>query len=199
MSEHQRVEVHGAAELHDWLAAHHEQAESIWLVTFKKGEPDYLPYPAIVEEALAFGWVDSLPRALDAKRTMVRLSPRKAGSAWSAANRERVERLIAEGRMQPSGLAKVEAAMADGAWDRLKDAEAGKPPDDLGAALKADGAAKAGFDALSPAGRKRLLEQLLGAKRADTRARRIAAALEALRDGGDPTAWKRRSTGARRA
>lgn len=188
----ERVQVRSADALRAWLGANHRQAASIWLVTFKKGEPDYLAYGAIVEEALVHGWVDSLPRALDAARTMVRLSPRKAGSAWSAANRERVARLIADGRMHAAGLAKVEAARADGSWDRLKDAEAGTPPADLAEALDGDAVAKAGFEALTPAARKRLLEALIGVKRAEMRARRIAGYLLALREGRDPTAWVRR-------
>lgn len=192
MAEYVQVEVRSAEALGAWLEAHHGQAESIWLVTFRKGEPDYLPYAAIVEEALAYGWIDSLPRALDARRTMVRLSPRKAGSAWSAANRARVAQLIAQNRMRPAGLAKVEAAKADGSWDRLKDAEAGVPPPDFAQVLRADAEAEAGFDALTPAARKRLLEALLGAKRAETRARRIAGYVEALRAGVDPTAWRPR-------
>jgi uncharacterized protein YdeI (YjbR/CyaY-like superfamily) len=69
------------AELRAWLKAHHAQQESIWLVTYKKADPArHVPYDAIVEEALCFGWVDSLPRKLDDARTMLRLSPRKAGS-----------------------------------------------------------------------------------------------------------------------
>jgi uncharacterized protein YdeI (YjbR/CyaY-like superfamily) len=110
-----RVEVRGRAELREWLAAHHSQAEGVWLVTYKKkpGAP-HLPYSDIVEEALCFGWIDSLPRKLDDDRTMLLLTPRKAGSAWSAANKQRVERMSEAGLMKEAGLRKVEEAKASG-------------------------------------------------------------------------------------
>jgi hypothetical protein len=73
-----------------WLAAHHATAPGIWLVTWRAGSGrPRVPYEALVEEALAFGWIDSLPRKLDADRTMLLLTPRKPGSAWAAANKAR--------------------------------------------------------------------------------------------------------------
>lgn len=178
-------------ELRDWLAAHHGRPDSIWLVTWKKGSPHHLPYDAIVEEALCFGWIDSLPRRLDAERTMVRLSPRKPGSAWSKANRDRVARLAEAGLIMPAGQAKIDAAIADGAWDRLKGAETGEAPADLRAALEAAGAL-AGWADFTLATRKRLLENLGAAKRPETRAKRIAAIVAGARDGTDPLAWQGR-------
>jgi uncharacterized protein YdeI (YjbR/CyaY-like superfamily) len=112
-----RVEVASRQELHDWLAAHGDSSPGIWLVTAKKVEPErYVPYGEIVEEAICFGWVDSRSRSLDDRRTMLLLTPRRPRSNWSASNRERVARLIAEGRMQPAGLAAVEAANTHGTW-----------------------------------------------------------------------------------
>ena len=119
-----QIEVTSRAQLRDWLEANCAISGSIWLVTWKKQTPNrHVPYDAIVEEALCFGWVDSLPRKLDEQRTMLLLSPRKLGSAWSAANKARVERLTASGRMTPAGLAAVEAAQADGSWVFLDDVE----------------------------------------------------------------------------
>jgi uncharacterized protein YdeI (YjbR/CyaY-like superfamily) len=89
-------------------------------VTWKKSAGKrHVPYGDIVEEALCFGWIDSLPRKLDAERTMVRLSPRKPGSAWSAVNKKKIERLEAEGRMTKPGHDAIERAKADGSWTRL--------------------------------------------------------------------------------
>jgi uncharacterized protein YdeI (YjbR/CyaY-like superfamily) len=86
-----RVQVKSQRELRDWLKKNHTQAESIWLVTYKKSVPEfYLEYTKIVDEVLCFGWIDSLPRALDLKRTMIRLSPRKPKSVWSKINRDKV-------------------------------------------------------------------------------------------------------------
>jgi len=79
----EQIEISSRADLRRWLEENHTQAQSVWLVTWKKGDPRYLPYGEIVEEALCFGWVDSLPRKLDAARSMLLLSPRRAGSGWS--------------------------------------------------------------------------------------------------------------------
>jgi uncharacterized protein YdeI (YjbR/CyaY-like superfamily) len=131
-----QIEVTSRAQLRAWLAANHDTSGSIWLVTWKKQTPDrHVPYDEIVEEALCFGWVDSLPRKLDAGRTMLLLSPRKRGSAWSAANKTRVERLIADGRMEPAGLAAIEIAKAEGSWSFLDDVERLEVPADLAEAL----------------------------------------------------------------
>ncbi len=187
---YERVDVTSRAEWRAWLAAHHQQTAPIWLVTYKKAAGDcYLPYDAIVEEALCFGWIDSLPRKLDDLRTMLLLSPRKPGSGWSAANRARVERLIAEGLMAASGMAVIVAAQADGSWDRLKPAETGDPPADLAAALAVAGAVQ-GFEALSLATRKRCLEFLDSARRAETRLARIARIVAGAQAGVDPLAWR---------
>jgi uncharacterized protein YdeI (YjbR/CyaY-like superfamily) len=75
--DYSRIEVATQTQLRTWLVKHYEEAESTWLVTWKKGDPGYLPYAAIVEEALCFGWIDSLPRKLDAHRSMILLFPRR--------------------------------------------------------------------------------------------------------------------------
>ena len=115
----EQVEVKNRAALRRWLTRHHTQAESIWLVSYKKSSPHYLSYDAIVEEALCFGWIDSQPRLLDADRSMLRLSPRKAKSGWSGVNKQRIERLIAAGLMAAPGLAVIEAAKRSGTWSLL--------------------------------------------------------------------------------
>lgn len=185
-----RVEVACAAELRAWLCAHHASAESVWLVTPRKGAGRaHLPYGTIVEELLCFGWIDSLPRGLDAARTMILISPRKPGSNWSKDNRERIARLEREGRMAPPGAAAVAAARVDGSWDRLVATESGEAPPDLAAAL-AEASAAGGWAGLSLAVRRRSLEFLLSAKRPETRAKRIAQIVGAAREGKDPTAWR---------
>ena len=186
----ERVEVASTQELRAWLAANHACGQSVWLVTGKKqAGAGYIPYAAIVEELLCYGWIDSLPRALDATRAMLLISPRKPGSAWSKDNRERIARLEAEGRMAAPGRAVVEAARADGAWERLMATESGKAPTDLAEAL-AEAGAEMGWEGLSLSVRRRSLELLLAAKRPDTRAARIARIVTAARKGKDPTAWR---------
>jgi uncharacterized protein YdeI (YjbR/CyaY-like superfamily) len=172
--EFERVEVTSRAALRAWLEANHGRSQSVWLVTYKKAAGDrHLPYDAIVEEALCFGWVDSLPRKLDAERSMLLLSPRKAGSAWSAVNKARVEALAVAGLIAAPGLAKIEAAKADGAWTRLDGVERLEVPADLAAALAALPPAADNFAAFPRSTRRGILEWILQAKRPDTRAKRI--------------------------
>jgi len=170
-----RVEVTGRAQWRAWLAAHHATSDSIWLVTWKNQSPErHLPYADIVEEALCFGWVDSLPRRLDDQRTMLLLSPRKPGSAWSAANKARVERLAAAGAMAPAGLAAVDIARADGSWNFLDEVERLEIPSDLDQALSRHPGAADHFAAFPRSVRRGILEWIKQAKRPDTRTRRLA-------------------------
>ena len=116
-AEYPQVEVESREELRRWLERHHETSSGIWLVTYKKADPRYLPYEHVVEEALCFGWIDSKARGVDERRTSIVLTPRKPRSNWSGPNRERVERLLAAGLIAPAGLAAIERAKADGTWD----------------------------------------------------------------------------------
>jgi uncharacterized protein YdeI (YjbR/CyaY-like superfamily) len=119
LDELQRVEVTSSAEWRKWLSAHHTQKQGIWLVRYKKPDPRHVSWSDAVDEALCFGWIDSQPRKLDDTRSMLLITPRNPKSAWSGINKEKVEKLIAEGRMAPSGLRTVEAAKASGTWDKL--------------------------------------------------------------------------------
>lgn len=172
---YRRVPVRSAAEWRAWLELNHHQRESIWLVVWKKGKGPHVPMSEIVDEALCFGWIDSLPRKLDDARSMVLLSPRKPGSAWSAVNKAKIARLQADGRMAGPGIAAVERAKADGSWVFLEDVDALIPPGDLLAAL-ADGApeARQRWDGFSRSSRRGILEWIRQARRPETRARRIA-------------------------
>lgn len=170
----ERVTVASRAELRAWLAANHDRDEAIWLVTFKKGGGrPHVPWSDVVDEALCFGWIDSLPRKLDAERTMLLLSPRRPGSRWSRINRDKVERLTAAGLMTPAGAAK-----ADGSWQALDTVDALLVPDDLAAALAGHPPAAARFAAFSPSSRRGILEWIAAARRPDTRARRITETAE---------------------
>lgn len=174
-----RVQIESRAEWRAWLAANHESAESIWLVTFKKGSGrPYVPYDDVVEEAICFGWVDSLPRKLDEERTMLLLSPRKPGSAWSKANKERAERMNAAGKMKPAGLTKIEQSKEDGSWTFLDDVEALVVPEDLSAALEGHENAGENFAAFPPSSKRGILEWIKQAKKPETRGKRIRETAE---------------------
>jgi uncharacterized protein YdeI (YjbR/CyaY-like superfamily) len=170
-----QLQVTSRAQWRLWLMDNHRTSGSIWLVTFKKasGQPT-LSNDDIVEEALCFGWIDSLPRKLDDMRSMLLLSPRKSGSAWSAINKARAERMTAASLMEPAGLAAIAAAKADGSWSRLDAVEALIVPDDLAAALGQLPDAALHFAAFPRSVRRGILEWIVQAKRPETRAARIA-------------------------
>ncbi len=171
----ERVQVESIAQWRGWLEERHGQSESVWVVTWKKGSGGrHVPLSEIVDEALCFGWIDSLPRRLDEQRSMLLLSPRRAGSNWSRVNRDKVDRLMSEGRMAPAGLAKVERAKADGTWTALDAVEATEVPADLAAALAAVPEAARSFEAFPRSARRGILEWLATARTQGTRAKRIA-------------------------
>jgi uncharacterized protein YdeI (YjbR/CyaY-like superfamily) len=165
-----------AAAWRGWLAEHHAQPDGVWLVLAKKGtsQPTSLGYDQALDEALCFGWIDGQVRGGDQGVYRQRWTPRRARSPWSRRNVDHVERLVAQGRMHPAGLAQVDAAKADGRWEA---AYAGpgsiEVPDDLAAALAAEPRALAMFDLLTSQNRYAVLLRLSQAKRPETRARRL--------------------------
>lgn len=156
-----------------WLSVHHQQSDSVWLVYRKVTRGGDLTVDAAVEEALCWGWIDSLPRKRDDEFSMLLFSPRRPGSNWSAVNKARVDRAIAAGRMQPAGLVKIVEAKANGRWDALNAVEALEIPEDLAIALDAQPPARANFEAFPRSARRGILEWILNAKAAETRARRV--------------------------
>ncbi|MBX2865252.1 MAG: YdeI/OmpD-associated family protein [Leptolyngbyaceae cyanobacterium MAG.088] len=174
MKQFEQVEVTSRDQWRTWLTNYHTQTDSIWLVTYKKHTGSrYLPYDAIVEEALCFGWIDSLPRRLDDNRTMLLLSPRRPKSPWSKLNKGRVTKMVEQGLMTPAGQEKIDRAKTDGSWSFLDDVEALIIPDDLAVALDANSQAKTYFDAFSPSSKKGILQWIKSAKQAATREKRI--------------------------
>jgi uncharacterized protein YdeI (YjbR/CyaY-like superfamily) len=158
-----------------WLSEHHDTGPGVWLVYYRKatGKPT-VTYDEAVEEALCFGWIDSKVRSLDEERYMQVYTPRKRGSVWSRPNKDRVDRMIAAGLMTEPGLAKIEAAKADGSWNLLDAVDDLIVPDDLQVALDADPTAKANFEASPDSVKKPTLYWVYSAKRETTRSDRIA-------------------------
>ena len=200
MKDWPKVEINSRQSLRDWLLVNHSQSGSIWLVTFKKESGDrHVPPQSIVEEALAFGWIDSLPRALDAQRTMRLLSPRRPGSAWSKVNKSLVEVLTARGEMHAAGIAKVSAAKSDGSWTKLDEVETLVLPDDLGEALGRDAQARQNFLGFPPSTRRAILEWIGNARAIDTRARRITETVEKAHDNIRANQYRQPKASARKA
>jgi uncharacterized protein YdeI (YjbR/CyaY-like superfamily) len=162
------------AEWRRWLKQHHSRAEGVWLVFWKKASGKVqMDYDQAVEEALCFGWIDSKPRSLDEMRTLLWMAPRKSGSGWSAPNKLRIERAIAAGQMTAAGLAKIEAAKADGSWAALDAVERLEIPPDLALVLAQHAPAAANFDAFPRSVKRGILEWISNAKTAPTRQRRV--------------------------
>ncbi|MFE9654699.1 YdeI family protein [Micromonospora sp. NPDC006431] len=166
-----------AAAWRRWLGEHHADPAGVWLVLAKRGSqrPTTLSYDQALEEALCHGWIDGQVKGRDESTYRQRFTPRRARSSWSARNVGIVARLLAEGRMHPAGIAEVDRAKADGRWDAAYPGPAtAEVPSDLAAALATEPRAQAMFEILTAQNRYAILYRLAGAKRADTRERRIA-------------------------
>ena len=172
-----------------WLARNHAAVAVVWLVLAKKGttEPTSLGYDDALEEALCHGWIDGQTRRRDDGTYLQRFTPRRPRSSWSKRNVGIAERLLAEGRMRPAGIAEVERAKADGRWEA---AYAGAAtidvPPDLAAALASSPKAQASFDSLDGRNRYAVLYRVMTARRPETRAQRIARFIDLLARGETP-------------
>jgi uncharacterized protein YdeI (YjbR/CyaY-like superfamily) len=143
-----------------------------------------------VEEALCFGWIDSKPNKLDEERSTLWFAPRKPRTGWSKLNKERVERLIEQQLMMPSGLAKVEAAKQDGSWNALDAIEALEIPPDLEQTLIDHPEAKQNFDAFPRSAKRGILEWIASARKPETRAKRIAETAQLAAQNRRANQWR---------
>jgi uncharacterized protein YdeI (YjbR/CyaY-like superfamily) len=168
-----------------WLAEHHAAQPGVWLRIAKAASPlQTVTHAEALDVALCFGWIDGQRRRHDADTFLQKFTPRQKRSSWSKRNREHVERLIAAGEMHAAGLAAIEAAKADGRWERAYDSPAtAVVPDDLQAALDAQPEAKAFFASLKGTNRFAILYRIQTAVRPETRARRIADFVAMLQRG----------------
>jgi uncharacterized protein YdeI (YjbR/CyaY-like superfamily) len=159
----------------EWLAENHADSPGVWLVLAKKGgTTTTLTYDQALDEALCVGWIDGQVGRRDEGSYRQRWTPRRATSPWSARNVEHIARLTADGRMQPAGVAAVEAAKADGRWEVAYAGPAtAEEPADLLAAVAKEPKAQAMYDVLTKGNRYSLIYRVNEAKRAETRARRI--------------------------
>ncbi|MGW9415495.1 YdeI/OmpD-associated family protein [Arthrobacter cupressi] len=174
--------VKDAAEWRAWLEANHSTSPGVWLVLHKKGgNVTELDYDAALDEALCFGWIDGQARRRDAESMFQRMTRRGPRSPWSERNTGHIARLEAAGKMHAAGRAAVEAAKADGRWDRAYSGQASaEVPGDLAAAIAAVPEAQAMFDVLSGTNRFALIYRTTSVKRPETRARKISGFVEML-------------------
>lgn len=158
-----------------WLAANHATSPGAFLLLARRrADGGTVAYDEAVEEALCFGWIDGRQVPVDGRLVRQHFAPRRPGGTWARSNKERVERLEAAGLMTDAGRRVIEAAKADGSWTVLEELDAEGVPDDLAAALAANPVAEARFATYSPSARRAFLWWIRTAKRAETRASRIA-------------------------
>ncbi|AMP15199.1 YdeI/OmpD-associated family protein [Collimonas pratensis] len=165
-----------------WLKKHHGKSSGVWLRFAKKGaESSSATHPEALELALCYGWIDGQKKSDDAQFWLQRFTPRSARSIWSKINRDKALALIASGQMQVAGLLEVERAKDDGRWQAAYDsARTAAIPEDLQQALAANAAAQAFFATLDAQNRYAVLFRIQTAKKAETRAKRIAAFTQML-------------------
>jgi uncharacterized protein YdeI (YjbR/CyaY-like superfamily) len=163
------------AEWEEWLEDNHAAGRGVWIKMAKKdADIESVRYPEVLESALCFGWIDGRREALDERYFLQRFTPRRPRSKWSRINREKIEQLIADGRVRPAGLAEVERAKADGRWEAAYEGQRNiAVPDDLQRELDRRPRAKAFFAELNSQNRYAILYRLQEAKKPETRARRL--------------------------
>lgn len=174
------VYVKNAAGLRRWFEKNHASSPGVWLVINKKNSrKPGIYYEEAVEEALSFGWIDGRLNPLDGDQYLLLFSPRKPGGTWARSNKERVAKLIEQGRMTQAGLARIEAAKRDGSWDALDTSDNLDIPPDLERALSRNKTARKTFEAWSDSYKKRVIFWIGSAKREETRAKRVALTVSA--------------------
>jgi uncharacterized protein YdeI (YjbR/CyaY-like superfamily) len=172
--EGERVQPKTVAEWSDWLATNHTRDRGVWLLSWRKhvSKPS-VDYEDAVMEALRYGWVDSRTGVIDEERSGLWFSPRRPGSAWARTNKSRIERLERDGRLEPSGKKLVDAARADGSWNRLDDVDKLVVPKDLTTAFRSHPGSADQWAQFPPGVRRSILEWIVLAKKPETRAGRI--------------------------
>jgi uncharacterized protein YdeI (YjbR/CyaY-like superfamily) len=168
-----------------WLGAHHDTADEVWIKMHKVASGlTSITAKEAIDVVLCWGWIDAIRKSFDEKSFLQRYTPRTAKSIWSQINVENVARLIKEGRMTEHGLREVEAAKADGRWDRAY--AAGKDmtiPDDLQAAIDAEPTARSMLAKLSAQNRFALAFRTHNMKTEAGRKKKIESFVEMLKRG----------------
>lgn len=182
----ERIRAADAAAWRAWLDEHHTRPNGVWLLSVRGNATAGVGYEDAVQQALCFGWIDGPVRTFDDETVGQWFSPRRPGSGWAATNKARLVLLEEQGLLAPAGIRAVEVAKANGSWTMLDGPEAGIEPDELTAALDANPAARAAWDAFPPSARKLGLTHIATAKRPETRAARIVKIVADAAEGRRP-------------
>lgn len=178
--------------LRKWFKENHSTSTGVWMIYDKKvSRKRTLTYDDIVEEAISFGWIDSLTRSLNDSQAMYYLSPRKPKSPWSKLNKDRVERLIKEKLITKAGLDAIERSKKDGSWDIYDAIEKLEVPEDLENELSNNKTARKNFENFSNSNKKQILWYMASAKKPETRARRIKQIVSEAEKNNNPLEYRR--------
>lgn len=172
-----------------WLQDNHARKKAVWMICYKKGSANYsFSWSEAVDQALCFGWIDSLKKSRGDGSSIQFFSKRKPLSTWSKINKDKVEHLITTGQMTEAGFASIALAKANGSWSILDDVEALIVPEDLKQALQTEPTAASFFHALSKSNKKMVLQWIVLARQETTRANRIAEIVRCAALGTKPKA-----------
>lgn len=157
-----------------WLTKNHSSQKSVWLVIFKKeSKIPSVYYPEAVDEALCFGWIDSVPNKKDENSYYQFFSKRNPKSNWSKVNKTKVNRLIKQGLMQDAGYNAISISKKNGTWNALDDVENLIVPDDLKKLFEKNTIAFKNWEQFPPSSKRGILEWILNAKKEETRKKRM--------------------------
>jgi uncharacterized protein YdeI (YjbR/CyaY-like superfamily) len=168
-----------------WLSENHANEAGLWLIFYKKAvSKPTISYEAAVEEALCFGWIDSIIKKIDATKYARKFTPRSDKSRWSQLNKKRADKMIKEGRMTEVGLAKIRIAKKTGLWNKDDRPRISFDiPPEFAKSLARNKKAKENFDKLAASYRKHYIGWITIAKRPDTKKRRIKESIALLEKG----------------
>ena len=169
-----------------WLTKNHNKEKNgIWLVFYKKkiNKPT-LEYEQAIEEAICFGWIDSIIKKIDDEKYARKFTPRKADSFWSELNKKRAERMVKQGLMTKAGLMKIKVAKETGLWDKDPRPKISfEIPDEFATAMAKNKKARENFNKLALTYRRHYIGWIVTAKRPETKKRRIAESIALLKQG----------------
>ena len=163
----------------EWLEKNHATRKEIWLIYYKKhSSKSRIPYDDAVEEALCFGWIDSIIKKIDDEKYAQKFTPRKQNSLWSELNKKRVNQMMGQGKMTEAGLALIKVAKKNGRWNEvIHRGEFSEIPGELIIVLAKNKKARENFDALASSYKKQYIGWIMTAKKHETREKRLKEAI----------------------
>jgi uncharacterized protein YdeI (YjbR/CyaY-like superfamily) len=169
-----------------WLETNHDKEQEVWLVYFKaQSGKSGIDYEASVEEALCFGWIDSIIQKIDNEKYARKFNPRRVRSYWSSSNKKRMEKLIAEGRMTPVGLAKFDPQASESSNREAQKIRKGETaiPEEVKERVMSNARAWENFQKLAPSHQRQYVSWVMSAKKQETRERRLVELISTLEQG----------------